>query len=293
MKKALLLIGVGVGFGLLLFLAVRSSGPRHEGRSAAGWVEQLHSTSAVAQWEAEGALRALGTSAIPVLVDKLRDQDSTLRSNLTATLRKQDLVPVPRSSVTQNRQDAVRGFAALGADVEPAVAALVRLLDDPRSADHASYALMQMSDRVIPALLIAVTNSGLQVRRRVIGDLGSRHTNAPGVEMALVDRMLRDPDLTARSLAALSLAKVPDLSEPAIRALIAALQDPATMLFAAHALAEAGTNARLAVPALEQMLREPAQGTGASSVRKALTRIDPTAPGRLGFTYTPQTNRYE
>ncbi len=298
MKKALwMTVGAMLVMGGVLLMSGRfRAASRFEGRSASGWVDQLGTTSSVAQWEAERAIRALGSNALPELVKQIQAEDSALRSNVTHLLRNQDLLPQPvESPARASREAAVRGFEALGAGSEPAVSALVHLLDDPRTADHASWALMQMDNRVIPALLVAVTNSGLQVRRRVIGDLGSRHTNAPGVEAALIARMQRDANWETRSMAATALGQVPDLSPFAIQALIEALGEPTVALSAIQSLGNAGVRARPAISALERILDEPGQYRSfvPAAAQRALHQIDASVLSRRGIVHQESPNPFE
>lgn len=298
MKRVLLMV-VGVilvAGGVLLVSGRFRAASRFEGRSAAGWGERLGTTSSVAQWEAERAIRALGSNALPELVKEIQAEDSALRSNVANLLRNRDLVPLLSESPAQaSRQAAVQGFAALGAQSEAAVSALVQLLDNPRTADHASWALMQMDNRVIPALLVAVTNSGFQVRRRVIGDLGSRHTNAPGVEAALVERMQHDASWETRPMAAIALGQVPELSAFAIQALIDALEEPTLAQSAIQSLGMAGAKARLAIPALERILDEPGKYGSfvAGAAQRALHRIDATVLSRRGIVHQESPNPFE
>ncbi len=299
--KKVLLMGAGailVMSGVWLVSGRFRAGSRFEGRSAAGWVERLGTTSSVAQWEAERAIRALGSNALPELVKQIQAEDSALRSNVANLLRNQALLPSlqPSESPAQAaRQAAVQGFAALGAESEAAMSALVRLLDDPRTADHASWALMQMDNRVIPALLVAVTNRGFQVRRRVIGDLGSRHTNAPGVETALVERMQHDANWETRPMAAIALGQLPDLSALAIQALIDALDEPTLAQSAIQSLGMAGARARLAIPALERILDEPGKYGSfvAGAALRALHQIDASVLSRRGIVHQESPNAFE
>jgi HEAT repeat protein len=149
--------------------------------------------------------------------------------------------------------------------------------------------LCLMGDEVIPALLIAITNMDTQVRMRTIVDLSYRRANDTEVIDALLERLAVDSDAEVRSASALSLARIPDLPDDAMGALVAALDDPASFVGgnAALALGEAfGPRARSAIPALIEHWRRTGFPTS-----EALTMVDLEAAMRVGALHSP--NPYE
>ncbi len=297
MKRALLLFGIVLVAGFAFFL-IKWGSPRHGGRTAHSWIQQLSSDDVTRRWEAGRALQALGSNAVPELVERITVQPSPFRSNVAGILAAHGVNTAPLESVlsvAETRRVAVEGFEALGAGSDAAVAALIGLLTDGRAANHASWALTQMDNRVIPALFIAATNADVQVRRRVLADLGYRHTNAPGVEFVLVDRMRNDPDLMTRSMAGISLGQIPSPSQFAVQALLEAMHDPGLSMIAIEGLGRAETNARPAIPSLTQMLADPGviNSSRAGTIRRALHQIDPDALVRMGISYQEPTNAYE
>ena len=282
-------------FAVLLTAAVafvflfRDRGPWGDRAKIASLTQNLSHTNEAVRFAAADALREMGSNVAPRFSEQLKARDSVLWSNAVKLIEKTEVLPVPASPAQEERRAAVKGFEALG---KAGVPELVKLLDDPAGADHASWLLCQMDDSIIPVLLRGVTNSNLQVRRRTAADLGSRRINAPGVTDALVSLLRSDVDPDTRSMAANALGRIPDLSDAVIVSMIDALNDssPNTRNSAAQSLGLSGARATNALPALIKLLRT--EGF-VSTVPRAIARIAPIEAARLGISTNEPTNVFE
>src|SRR3954471_2584817 len=209
MRRASVIAGL-IASAMLVLLMIPLAGPRYQGRSAREWLHRLMHTNDADRVEAAAAVRKLDTNVIPILTQRLGARDSALQSNVTKLLRKQSLVPVPASPALEARLEGLKGFEALG---KSAIPELTKLLDDPLRAKSAAWLLSQLDDSVIPVLLIAITNCNSEVRSQAALDLGYRHTNAPGVVPALMERLKVDSDPMTRTICASALGKIPDLPD--------------------------------------------------------------------------------
>jgi HEAT repeat protein len=292
-RRVLFVVLIAAGFALLI-LAVRNfRTPTVNGKSADEWLRRITSSNETERVQAVLAVRELGTNVLPEIFRRLEAEDSPLRSNAVRLLSWQRVVRLPPSRSAENYRQAFRGFQELGTNRPAAIPGLVRMLQNSAIADRASGLLVQVGDEVIPALLIAATNSAGTVRRRAIADLGARRVSAPGVFDTLLQAFLSDPDPATRSMAAHSLGRLPDLPVTAMNPLIKALDDPDINISsaAARALADGyGPRAKAAIPALTRLWK---RGGIWSSANYALTKIDPDAAESVGAKVVSKPNPYE
>lgn len=278
--------------GVLTLFQLRS--PRHGGKSVDYWTRSLTSTNESTQSNAVVALRALGTNALPALLARTAAEDSLLVSNAARLLRKQSVLSIPVPSAANDYREARLGLEALGTNANAAIPALLKMLEDPRTANRASGLLCNLNNEVIPALIIATTNADVQVRRRSITDLGWRHVNTPGVVDCLAKALVSDPDAMARAMAASGLRGIPELPESAMEPLLKALDDPDERYVASSAAQTLGdcfgSRARAAVPRLVQLWQKHGIWTGAA---ESLTKIDPETARKHGAFVESRPNPYE
>jgi HEAT repeat protein len=197
------------------------------------------------------------------------------------------LVKSLKHSKTEIRRSALRALARLGSQAEPAVPPLTSCLTDADATlrDEAARALVQIGPAAVPALMEALKNPDREVRRQAAWAM-KRLGPASRIAVPTLIPALKDPDPRVRKGAALALGSleaeeaIPALMEAlkdnhlvfcrlvasalaeigpaAVPPLTAALTDPDKYLRreAAWALGQIGPDARTAVPALLQALRE-------------------------------------
>src|SRR6266581_685504 len=80
-------LGIGVAWRVL-----PAREPIYHGKPLSAWLEDLNSTSLYTQDTAKAAIRDMGTSAVPALVQVLRARDSRLKLVLMDLAGKQSVV---------------------------------------------------------------------------------------------------------------------------------------------------------------------------------------------------------
>src|SRR5262245_59052363 len=66
-------------------------------------------------------VQQMGTNALPLLLENLRDQDSIIKKKIIELLGKQSLIEVRFRRAEENHQAAIAGFATLGPAARSAV----------------------------------------------------------------------------------------------------------------------------------------------------------------------------
>ena len=272
-----LVVSVSVGM-VIWWLMPRQ--PRYEGKPAGQWVRQLNSPLESESDAAKKAIRELGTNAAPLLIEKLQATESALTSNLTQLAQKQTLLKLDLTTASEERSQGIQGFLALGTNANSSIPDLMKLLDNPTSADSAAYILTELNNKAIPWLIQAATHTNPIVRHRVVLDLGYRHTNAPGVVPVLI-HTLQDPDSKVRGAATYALSRFLEEGKTIVPALLPLLDDSdlKVRLHAAQSLGTFGEQAKAAVPALLRVVKRDGPSSTAGG---ALRKIDPGAALKAG-----------
>jgi HEAT repeat protein len=225
------------------------------------------------------------TAVIAELLQRLEDEDATVRSNAADALRRLGNASEPVvQALLQRLEDedwAVRSRAAyalgkLGNASESVVQALLQRLQDENAAVRSSAAnalgrLGNASESVVQALLIQLQGKNTTVRWCAAIALG-RLGNAEPVVQALL-MQLQDEDATMRSSAADALGSLGN-AEPVVQALLMQLQDKNTTVQsnAVDALGSLGNASEPVVQALLQRL-EDENAAVRSSAANALGRL--------------------
>jgi len=288
----LLLIGL---VGSIVWQVMRLREPAYAGRSLSAWLteydRQLNSTrrrgphAPAPSTDPEKAIRAIGTNAIPFLLERLRAHDSRLAARLGAVVRRLPFSIVRARTAMEIRREGSIGFLALGREANSAVPELAKLLDDPSDpliARNAIHVLRTFNDEVvIPTLVAATTNNDPQVRAAAALDLGYRRSPANGVIQCLLSR-LADTDTQVRATAASALGKFPNAPATIVPSLTESLRDPNRSVQdnAAQSLGSFGEKAKGAVPALVEIVTSRGSNCPAAS---ALCDIDQATAKRLGL----------
>jgi len=175
--------------------------PIHQGKPLSLWLAQYEQNLLSRQDpdkefkrnEAESALRAIGTNALPHLLAMAGAKDSRFKTSLLSLLRKQSLIPISWQTADQRRAQSSFGFGALGTLAAPAVPDLVKLLQDEdpgvrASAANRLAAIGPQAEEAIPALLplLDEMNNGTCILG-AMSALGSIHQRPQKVIPALLE----------------------------------------------------------------------------------------------------------
>ncbi|MEY4388153.1 MAG: hypothetical protein RLY20_3436 [Verrucomicrobiota bacterium] len=245
-------------FSLLVFLLAVScltlqscstgGEPSYRGKKLSQWL--LNSADA---GEAEIAVRAMGTNAIPYLLRWLADTDSN------------------------HNLHAPNGFAILGETAAPAIPQLEQLLlgTNELAATLAASALGRIGRPAAPVLIGALTNANYRISTDAALRLQDLGTNAlPAIPILL--KQLESPRAKIRARATDTLGSMelePATVVPALTRRLYDSSDPVRHL-AVSALAEFGPAAKSAAPDLMMLLPAP---NYSESVSNALLEIAPEA----------------
>lgn len=177
--------------------------PSYQGRKLSQWVDQMEQSG----WnsaEAQGAIRAIGTNAIPTSLKWISYQSSPSRKNIAALVGRL----APRlSRVILNPEarayHAMDVFLILGAEARAAIPELTRLAQtsaDPERADRCIQVLTWLGPEALPSVLTLVTNNALHSRIAAIRGLQTFGTNAAAAVPMLI-QSLDDEDCLVAMMA--------------------------------------------------------------------------------------------
>ena len=303
---------------IAVFLVVLSAGiirqllhlkePTYHHKRLSIWL-QTYSPDNAESPEADEAVRAIGTNAIPILLDNLRAHDSTLKLNLAA-------LGMRFTPAATHHLRAERGFSALGNEASGAVPALTAIYTQNfsasarRAAGNALVEIGPAAKTAIPALIKSATDTNSEVRAFAVYTLGRlalepdivnpvlikslhdpdrevRYNAAFGLGAgafmggdarstvpALVE-LLKDTDVPVRNVAAMALGNIHDQPTVVVPVLRESLHDPQEFVRAqaATALGKFGTNAKPAFSVLEELLHDENQDVR-NAAAAALRAID-------------------
>lgn len=255
---------------------------------------ELTSTNEAVRTNAVVAIRALGTDAIPAILNRADVRPSLWRTKIMRWLARLGISPTPRTAPSTLYSEAREALWALGTNATGAIPGLTALLSNPSVANRACGLLRELNNEVIPALVIATTNADSKVRQDAMLDLGRRRINTPETVGALLQGLTADPNPANRRVAASAIGGIPALPDPALEALAKVLDDPNAprdlMMAAVQSLAAAGPRAKVAVPALVRLSQPSSPIPNAKS---ALTQIDPETAEKHGLKDELRVNAYE
>jgi len=147
------LLAASVIAGCLLLVS-RPREPRHDGRSLSYWAARLN------QPEAKRALTAMGTNALPFLIEWLDEEPTQFDAWLRrAGQRLPDSLQPDPWPFGSRRDNAAHALGLLGTNAIPAIPELIRTFGwnwTGGSPPHGQYALADIGPAAIPALLQAL-----------------------------------------------------------------------------------------------------------------------------------------
>jgi hypothetical protein len=234
------------------WLGLREREPVYQGKRLSFWLESLNNGGPTGNDSsaAQQAIRHIGTNALPILIAKLRAQDTPLRQFVVTLVNRQKLIPLHLKSADERRWEVELGYMTLGS----------------------------LSSVQVPSLCSILTNDpSPRARADAASVLGFIGPEARLAAPALF-RATKDTNEIVRSDAFLSLGLIRPDPQLAIPVLVAGLEDSSlgAQLQAGSALGSYGPAAQAAVPALLRMqVTNEAAGI-------ALKAIDPDAAAKAG-----------
>lgn len=273
LKKRKIILGIAamiVGFGLVLWTMSPNAEPSYQGKSLKGWAQQYGTNhwsgiDREASWQAEAAIQAIGTNAIPFLLERMRARDSFVKQRLCRLLPPKWHGPLHlKDNSSGTRHVGAYGLAALGTNAPSAVPTLIDIAShhpDPDGRYLAVFTLRTLgpaSEPAIPFLIQCLTNK--------------------------VD-IIRDD-------AALGLGTIGRQPEVCVPALVQYLEIAKTSARgyerrdAIDALSRFGTNAEAATSTILELLADADQNTR-QYVTNCLPLINPEAAAKV-FPQSPQ-----
>ena len=210
--------------------------------------------------EVDEALRTMGTNAIPVLLENLQAKDSVLKVHLAA-------FGLHYTPAETRHLRAQKGLSALGAEASNAVPALIEIYQQnfaSSAREAAANTLVEIgpaAKMAIPVLIKSAASTNSDVRAFALYTLGRMALESETVVPVLI-KGLHDPDREVRFNAAFGLEALAFMggdAKPAIPALVETLKDshPSARASAATALGHIHSEPALVIPALIEMLRDP------------------------------------
>jgi hypothetical protein len=233
----------------VLRLSESNSEPVYQGKGLRAWLADDYYSwarqDAPAQDEAEGAIRRIGTNAIPTLLKMIRRKDSWMVSVLIPLWDRHVYgnghLPlwVRCPSWHQNKAavlnlQALKGFEVLRGNAQPAVPELITIYDLNLSPDFqrcASRALIAIGPearrRAIPSFVRWAASSDARTREIAVCALAEAHVE-PSLVVPALTKALSDTNANARAIAAIGLKEIGWLggAQQAVPALVRLLNDP-------------------------------------------------------------------
>jgi HEAT repeat protein len=203
------------------------AGPIYQGRTLRAW----SNTPKLTRDEWRTAVRAIGTNAIPLLLEMLEEEDSAVRRSAIRLAQAQHIVPVRLIPADARHRQAEDGFKALGEDADSAVPALVQLYEHSHSewsrnlAASVLGAMGPAAKAAVPQLVRGATGTNPVLRLTSLGALCEIHSE-PDLVVPIFTNCLADPDAVARQYAIKGLGLFQKDARQAVPALLALLNDP-------------------------------------------------------------------
>ncbi|HXT41830.1 MAG TPA: HEAT repeat domain-containing protein [Candidatus Angelobacter sp.] len=278
-RATLVAIGV-IALVFLLAILLRPREPAYQGKRLSQWMEDFDGDQETED-RAMVAVKAIGTNAVPFLLDVIRAKEPVWEPKLVWLEWKLmglsgHREPWPGNTPTfKHQMRAIMAFQALGSSAEVAIPELTVLLQAEDTAGHAALALASIGSNAVPSLATALTNSNAKIRAFTAIALGGVSSESTTIVPLLI-HSLKDDSYSVRGMAARSLGELRQFPELVVPALLEALQE--TNIFvrssSAWALGRLGAPAKAAVPALLKAQSDPEEQVSRAAAY-ALKQIDP------------------
>ena len=170
------ILALTVSMGLLTFGLLLRKEPQFQGRTLTQWLVDRPKYEnpfivrpAPLSVEAQQAVKAIGTNAIPILLEMIQARDSAFKTWLASALNRQRIIGFRLLPATEQRAMAFGGFEILGEEARAAAPALSSLIKDPDFGVR--YTALESLGRVtsdknllVPLLLEACRDSSPAIR---------------------------------------------------------------------------------------------------------------------------------
>jgi len=135
--------------------------PNYGGKTLSTWLDELAALDYSKRWDPltkpVQAVRAMGTNALPWLLSELRSDGGRLPAKLNQLLTKQSVIKYRFRDINSRLSRAALGFQALGELAEPAIPALLRLVEN--KPGFVPGALAAIGPAAVPALQQCLTDT--------------------------------------------------------------------------------------------------------------------------------------
>jgi hypothetical protein len=268
--------------------------PIYQGHHLSFWLRQeLVSTNRLRfelSSEASGAVRQIGTNALPLLLRRIEYRGGVGDLSARETVGKFAIKVLPQRLVNRlllpsgyNPREAALGFHALGESATPAIPDLVRMVN----SENRGWALQALC-YIGPASVEPLNNAWPQItdenrRLNVLSNLGflisEMGSNAPDFSPVAIQALRQDSTWDIRVGAIRLLEATTRSPEVAVPVLVDLLGDHESIvqLTALDAIAGFGTNAQQAVPRLQELAKQDKDAQVREKAVSVLKWIEPTA----------------
>jgi hypothetical protein len=260
----LLIITVGIAGAIAVALMPgRSSEPTYQGKRLSTWIDDFFDTLPQTNQATVAAVQAIGTNAVPCLLDWLTNRPNALILRLN---RMANILVVERlhwrkkyfGMPVLGRGYAVQGFRWLGHSGSNAIPTLLTQLPDVDIGESAAASLSYIGRPAVPVVIEVLTNGTPLARLNVAGHVSLMGSDAlPVVPVLLLLMKDTNADLRCEATARLALLHLePSLIMPA---LTNALNDPdyRIRIWALRGLVNFGPLAGNSFPLVINLLRDP------------------------------------
>jgi hypothetical protein len=279
-KAAILLSAGAVAISLLVDWRPARE-PEYDGQPLSYYLSSLTYSQVRLERSARDAIRAMGSNAVPHLIDILNARESQFKTWFNEVADRQSFIRFRFEPLGPRQIHATMACQELGPIAAPTIPSLARLLDDPDVGPWAVAALAEIGPQTFPLLTNAMCSIHRHTRHAAVGHLRlarPRERAVPPLLMALSSQ-----EFDMRKVAAESLGALGVYSPEVVSSLITCLDDPIVLVreSAARSLGWCGGAAAISVPKLHEMYEE-----GILDHRTfvdALLSIDPVAAQGMGL----------
>ena len=257
--------------------------PEYAGLPLSDYLRSLTYSQVRLERSARDAIRAMGSNAVPHLINILDARESRFKTWFNGVADRQSFIRFRFTPVAARQVQAAMACTELGPVAAPAIPSLTRLTEDPNLGSWAVAALAEIGPQTFPLLTNALNSRWPATRSAAIGHLRlarPRERAVPPLLMALSSQESHMRGMAAESLGALGLH-----SPEVVTALTACLDDPDTSVrvIAARSLGWCGGAATSCVPKLLELYRSQEGMPEQQRVAEALVSIDPAMAEREGI----------
>src|SRR5690242_19277561 len=160
----------------------------------------------------DGLVKAIGTNAVPFLLDTIHAKEPVWESKLVWLKWKLMGITGHRepwpgdTSTAKHQMHATMAFQALGSSAEVAIPELTVMLQAEDTAGAAALALAGIGSNAVPSLAAALTSTNARIRAVTAIALGGVGSGATTVAPLLI-HALKDDSYPVRGMAARSLGE--------------------------------------------------------------------------------------